>query len=89
MPFPYVLQIVIDEIRNKVNEGIAPIQLSEKIFNETTHIADLSLDSLGKLQLITAVEDKADVLLGDGDLHNLQTLGDLAQVVVNARQVAV
>lgn len=84
-----ILNLIIAEIYVMVNEGIAPLPLAEKVLNETTEIADLSLDSLGKLQLITAVEDKADVMLGDGDLHNLQTLGDLAQVVVNALPVTV
>lgn len=81
MPYPQILQIIIDEIHAMTRNGGAPPELAGKSLNAETPITDLMLDSLGKLSLLSAVEDRADVMLGEGDIKNAKTLGDLAEAV--------
>ena len=76
-----ILKIIIEEIRQLAANGNAPPELAAKHFDADTKFADLTLDSLGKMSLLAAVEDSADVILGEGDLQNTKTLGDLAKTV--------
>jgi len=87
MSYNIALQLIIDEIRLMANEGSAPHDLAEKALNEHTTINELGLDSMSRLQLITAVEDRADVMLGDDDLHQTTTIGDLAKVFASASKL--
>jgi acyl carrier protein len=75
------LQIIIEEIRAMTANGAAPPELAGKTLDAGTPLADLTLDSLGKMSLLAAVEDRADIILGEGDLQELKTLGDMARVV--------
>lgn len=75
------LEIIIGEIRQMASEGSAPPELSTKELSAETSLAELNLDSLGRLSLLSAVEDRADVMLGEGDLQRIKTLGDLASVL--------
>jgi acyl carrier protein len=83
------LKIVIDEIRQLASEGSAPPELADKRLGADTKLSDLNLDSLGKLSLLSAVEDKADVILGEGDIQHLQTLGELARILFESAAVTV
>lgn len=84
MSFDEILQIIVDEIRQMARSGNAPPELIGKQLNAETKISDLTLDSLGKMSLLSAVEDRANVLLGEGDIQNAKTLGDLAVAVAAA-----
>lgn len=75
-----ILQIIIEEIRQMAANGTAPAELAEKHLDGETKLADLTLDSLGKMSLLSAIEDRADVILGEGDLQEIKTLGDLARI---------
>lgn len=77
-----ILQIIIEEIRAMAANGTAPAELAVKHLDAETKLADLTLDSLGKMSLLSAVEYRADVVLGEGDLQNIKTLDDLAQTVL-------
>jgi acyl carrier protein len=76
-----VLQFIIEEIRRMAANETAPAELAEKYLDADTKLADLALDSLGKMSLLAAVEDYADIILSEGDLMNVKTLGDLAGLV--------
>ena len=65
-----ILKIIIEEIRQLAANGNAPPELAAKQFDAETKLADLTLDSLGKMSLLAAVEDRADIILGEGDLMN-------------------
>lgn len=84
MNFENALEIIIAEIRQMSREGSAPPELGAKELSAETALAELNLDSLGKLSLLSAVEDRADVILGEGDLQHIKTLGDLARIVNQA-----
>ncbi len=81
MEFENFLNIIITEIRQMASDGSAPAELGKKELSAQTELKELNLDSLGKLSLLSAVEDRADVILGEGDLHGIQTLGNLAKAV--------
>lgn len=81
MEFENFLNIVIAEIRQMAGDGSAPPELIIKELSAHTELGELNLDSLGKLSLLSAVEDRADVILGEGDLQGMKTLGDLAQII--------
>ena len=87
MSYNIALQLIIDEIRLMANEGSAPHDLAEKSLNENTTISELGLDSMSRLQLVTAVEDRANVMLADDDLHQATTIGDLAKLFVSASEL--
>jgi acyl carrier protein len=89
MEFENALEIIITEICRMARAGFAPSELAEKNLSAETALAELNLDSLGRLSLLTAVEDRADAMLSEGDLPNLKTLGDLARVVTENAAVAV
>ena len=81
MEFENFLKIIITEIRQMSREGSAPPELGLKELSAQTELGELNLDSLGRLSLLSAVEDRADVILGEGDLQGMKTLGDLARII--------
>lgn len=89
MNFENALKIIIGEIRQMAREGSAPPELAGKELSSETALSDLNLDSLGKLSLLSAVEDRADVMLGEGDLQEIKTLGDLAHIIVETISINV
>mgnify|MGYP002779931194 CR=1 FL=1 len=89
MNFENALEIIISEIRQMSRAGFAPPNLAGKQLSAETALAELNLDSLGRLSLLTAVEDRADAMLSEGDLQNIKTLGDLARIVAENAPVTV
>lgn len=73
--------MIIEEIRAMAANGAAPAALAGQTLDAGTGLADLTLDSLGRMSLLAAVEDRADIILGEGDLQELKTLGDMAEIV--------
>lgn len=73
--------MIIEEIRAMAANGAAPAALAGQTLDAGTGLADLTLDSLGRMSLLAAVEDRADIILGEGELQELKTLGDLAEIV--------
>jgi acyl carrier protein len=83
-----MLQLVIDAIHDLAARGELPRDLAERALGATTEIDDLAIDSLGKLGLLSELEERADVALSEGMLLGLRTVGDLALMLERARRAA-
>jgi acyl carrier protein len=80
-----MLILVIDAIRALSGRGELPRDLADRPLAAETVIDDLAMDSLGKLGLMTELEDRADVGLSEGMLAGLRTLGDMARMLEIAK----
>jgi acyl carrier protein len=56
----------------------------EELTLGTRLIEDLLLDSVGTVELAMALEDDMNVALGDEDLVEVHTLGDLVELVASS-----
>jgi acyl carrier protein len=59
--------------------GIQPAQIDRDL-----HLEKLGLDSLSKIDLAVAVEDRFGIAIPDDDLERLATVGDLLDYVQRA-----
>lgn len=74
-------EVVIETVRAMARRGALPKNLADSPLSPETQIDDLGIDSLGKLNLVTEVEERAGVAVSEGMLVGLRTLGDLAALV--------
>ena len=80
-----MLSLVLDAIRTLACRGELPRELAERPLAEATTIEELTIDSLGKLGLLSELEERADVGLSEAMLIGLRTLGDMARMLERAR----
>jgi acyl carrier protein len=80
-----VLALVIDAIVDLACRGQLPSDLARRKLDAGTAIDELGLDSLAKLNLLSELEERADVTLGESLLPGLCTLGDLARAVASVK----
>lgn len=76
--------LVIDAIRVLAKKGVLPRDLAERPLDGATHIDDLGIDSLGKLNLLSELEERADVALSEGMVAGLRTIDELAATLTRA-----
>ena len=70
-------QAVLDILARETGVDLAEI-------NETTElIGDLGIDSPRALQVLVEIEDKLDIEVGDEEVANLRTVGDVLAVVAS------
>jgi acyl carrier protein len=81
-----VLDIVIGAIRHLASRKLIPSDLATRQLDGATAIDALGIDSLGKLELLTEIEERADVLLSEGLLQGMRTLDDLARAVAQVKE---
>jgi hypothetical protein len=79
-----VIQLVMDAIRSLARSGILPRDLTGRALAGETAIDELGLDSLAKLNLLSELEERADVTLSESMLPGLRTLDDLARMLERA-----
>jgi acyl carrier protein len=82
-----MLTLVIDAIQRLAARGELPRDLGGRALLAETTIDELAIDSLGKLGLLSELEERADVGLSEGMLLGLRTLGDMARMLEHARGV--
>jgi len=80
-----MINVVMKAIRSLAERGEVPRDLAQRALAAETTIEELAIDSLGKLSLLTELEDLADVGLSEGMLAGLRTLGDMARMLETAR----
>lgn len=49
---------------------------------------DFGIDSLGEVEIAMSLEEEFDVLIDDSDLEQVDTLGDLVELVIQKRSEA-
>jgi acyl carrier protein len=82
------LDLVIETLRALARDGELPAAIAEEVLHADSAIDELGLDSMGKLSLLGAVEERADLALPEAALSGIRTLGDLARAVAWARGLA-
>jgi acyl carrier protein len=75
-------------VRALAARGEAPADLGTAPLEWSTTIDALALDSLGKLSLLGELEDRSGVLLSEGLVAGVRTLGELAGAVWSLRRAA-
>jgi acyl carrier protein len=80
-----VLNLVIDAIVDLARRGQLPSDLARRELGPGTVIDELGLDSLAKLNLLSELEERADITLSESLLPGLGTLGDLARAVASVK----
>jgi acyl carrier protein len=83
-----MLAIVIAAIRAMAARAELPRDLAQRELSGETTIEELAIDSLGKMGLLSELEERADVGLSEGMLLGLRTLADLARMLETARGAA-
>jgi acyl carrier protein len=81
-----VIDLVTDAIVQLAGRGLVPRDLAQRELSAATAIDDLGLDSLSKLNLLSELEERADVTLSESMLPGLRTLGELADAVARVRR---
>lgn len=79
------LQIVLDVIRDLSRRGNIPGDIADMSLSESTEIDALGIDSIGKLNLLSELEERADLALSERALQGCRTLGDLAAVLTEMK----
>ena len=80
-----MVDLVIGAIRHLAARKLIPGDLATRPLDASTALDDLGIDSLGKLELLTEIEERADVTLSEGLLQGLRTLDDLARAVAKVK----
>jgi acyl carrier protein len=83
-----MIDVVVAGLKALAERGEVPRDLAARDLNEHTTIDELAIDSLGKLALISELEDRVDRSIGEGLLQGIRTLGDLAALLGKLTQVA-
>lgn len=81
-----MLALVTDALVELAERGLVPRDLADRPLEASTPIDELGLDSLAKLNLLSELEERADVTLSESMLPGLRTLGDLAQAIARVRK---
>ena len=81
-----MIDTVVAAIRTLASLGLVPRDLAVRPLGPDTLIDDLGADSLGKLELLTELEERADVGLSEGMLAGLRTLGQLADAIARLKE---
>lgn len=70
--------MIRDELVSLANENL-DIDFSNVDMN--TKLADLDIDSIDMLDFIMVVEDKYDIEFDEDELDEIETLGDIAELI--------
>jgi acyl carrier protein len=81
-----MIDLVIAAVRDLALRGIVPRELAKRSLDSATLIDDMGMDSLGKLELMSELESRADAALSEGMVMGINTLGDLAAVLERAKE---
>ena len=72
---------LIQLLRDSANAGILPTRIATMPLAPETTLADLGIDSLGKMGLLTALMDLTDKYLADDSFKDSHTLAEIAELV--------
>lgn len=70
--------MIRDELITLANDNL-DIDLSDVDMN--TKLSDLDIDSIDMLDFIMVIEDKYDIEFGEDELDEIETLGDIAELI--------
>jgi acyl carrier protein len=72
---------IIQLLRDNAKAGILPAHIAEMPLLPETTLADLGIDSLGKIGLLSALMELTDKYLADDAIKDSLTLAEVAELV--------
>jgi acyl carrier protein len=80
-----MLSLLIDVLRDLARQRVLPSDIAEMELAAETEIDALAIDSVGKLNLLAEIEERADMAISEGALQGRRTLGELAAALTELR----
>ena len=72
---------IIQLLRDNADAGILPTHIATMPLSPDTKLADLGIDSLGKMGLLSALMDLTDKYLADDSIKDSYTLAEIVELV--------
>ena len=72
---------IVQLLRDNAKAGILPAHISTMPLTPDTKLADLGIDSLGKMGLLSALMDLTDKYLPDNSIKDSHTLAEIVELV--------
>lgn len=79
-----VFDLICLVLRENAEQGILPTHLNECPLTPQTRLADLGIDSLGKLTVLAEMCGRLEIPQIDFDLHDQLSLDDLGHLLSSA-----
>ena len=72
---------IIQLLRDNAKAGILPAHITAMPLAPETKLAELGIDSLGKMSLLSALMDLTDKYLADDSIKDSHTLAEIVELV--------
>lgn len=72
---------IVQLLRDNATAGILPAHIVSMPLAPQTRLADLGIDSLGKMGLLSALMDLTDKYLADESFNDSSTLAEIVELV--------
>ena len=72
---------IVQLLRDNAKAGILPDHIATMALTPDTKLADLGIDSLGKMGLLSALMDLTDKYLADDSIKDSHTLAEIVELV--------
>lgn len=72
---------IVQLLRDNAKAGILPAHIASMPLAPQTRLADLGIDSLGKMGLLSALMDLTDKYLADESFNDSSTLAEIVELV--------
>lgn len=69
---------VVAEVSSVIREHT---DTATDLTEQTELVADLGIDSLGVMEVVADIEDNFDMTIGDSELRDVATLGDVVRAI--------
>jgi acyl carrier protein len=83
-----LVNAVVALIRSLANDGILPRDLATATIEPTSTLESLALDSMGKMDLLSAVDEKLGIYVPEDKINPEMTLGAIADLLSHRRAKA-
>ena len=81
-----MVDAVISLIRSLAQDGDLPRDLAAASLGAETRLEQLGLDSLGKMHLLSAIDERLHIFIPDDAVHPEMTIGVLANKVASKQR---
>ena len=81
-----LIDAVVAVIRNLASDGILPRDLATEPIGEASSLASLALDSMGRMDLLAAVDERLGIYIPEDKLTPEMTLGELGELLSTSQR---
>lgn len=81
-----LVEAVVAIIRSLANDGILPRDLAIAPIGEASSLESLALNSMGRMDLLAAVDEELGIYVPEDKLTPEMKLGELAELLSTSRQ---